>query len=522
MKQFYFIILFILLFACKKEPSLLITHTPIFGLSEIDIDTSLIAKYNSKPLMLFYKNYGLKTVWQSENFRKNILGELSKSNLDGLEPNDYAILKLSDYEKNIKTLQDSAVVNYDILLTNSLQNYLKHISTGKLNPKEIYTDWDLKPKEIDINNIIFKAYKNENFLAAFDEIKPKNPAYGNLKDALKIIDALPEDYSIPMKIGTKKKLQFKDKNALLIPIKKRLIYWNYLIKKDSLSNIYDTKTKKAIIEFQTNHGLLSDGIIGTSTISALNLNKSVRREQIIANLERWRWFPDYFGKHYSIVNIPEYRLKIVKDSVVVDTFNVIVGMLKRRSPVFTTKLNQVIFNPTWTVPPTIIKEDLIPDATKSRSYFTKNRIKIFNYKKKQISPWEWKPENSKKYDYVQDAGKGNTLGTVKIIFPNKFSVYLHDTNHKAGFAMNFRSLSSGCTRVENPLRFAKYLLNDTINYNDAKIDTILKHQKTTPIKIKQDILHYQLYYTAWYKKNHLCFRDDIYNLDADLYCQLRH
>jgi L,D-transpeptidase YcbB len=300
------------------------------------------------------------------------------------------------------------------------------------------------------------------------------------------------------------------------------MYWNYLAKKDTITKIYDPKTVLAIKEFQENNGLQSDGIIGAGTVKALNFYKSERREQIVANMERWRWFPDEFGEHYTIVNIPEYCLKVIKDSVQVDTFNVIVGTEKRRSPVFTSKLNQVVFCPTWTVPPTIIKEDLVPEATKSRGYFNKMRIKIFNYKKKQINPWEWKPEDVKKYDYVQDPGKHNSLGHMKILFPNKFSVYLHDTNHKDGFSRNFRSLSSGCTRVQDPLRLAHYVLNDSINYNRALIDTIVKKNKTVGIKIKQEIKHYQLYWTAWSKKNRLCFRDDVYNLDADLYCRLRH
>ncbi len=526
MKQIYTIIIFTFIISCKEKPNFLSTNViPIFGFNSIDqlaIDTVLISKYNSKILMDFYKNYNLKTVWQSKKNRTIILEEIMNSNTEGLNPADYEILKLYQYEENITRLEDTAIVNYDVLLTNCLQNYMQHINKGKLNPKIIYSDWDLKPKLIDVNNILFEAYKTENLITVFEKIKPKQPAYQNLKMALKILEALPEDYFKPMKIASKKKISPKDTNPLLIPIKKRLIYWNYLPKKDTITKLYDTKTQLAIKEFQSNHGLQPDGIIGTGTIYALNFLKSERREQIIANMERWRWFPDFFGKHYSFVNIPEYKLRIFKDSVVVDSFNVIVGTQKRRSPVFTTKLNQVVFNPTWTVPPTIIKEDLIPDATKSRSYFTKNRIKIFNYKKKQINPWQWKPEDYNKYNYIQDAGKNNTLGNMKIIFSNKFSVYLHDTNHKDGFSKNFRSLSSGCTRVENPLRLAKYVLNDTLNYSSAKIDTIIKHRKTIGIKIKQNILHYQLYYTAWSKKNRLCFRDDVYNLDADLHCMLRN
>ena len=522
MKQFYILIATFAIVSCQNKPNLLVANLQIFGISRVAIDTLIISKYNSKDLNAFYKNYNYKTVWESDEKRKIILDELLNCDGNGLAPIDYKVVKLHDYEKNITFLHDTALANYDVLLTHSLQDYLKHLAIGKLNPKLIYTDWDLKTKTFNVNEIIIAKCESPDFKNIFQKVEPQQPAYQNLKKALKIIDALPYDYSKPMAIAAKKKISFKDNNPMIVPIKKRLMYWQYLPKKDTITTIYDLKTKAAIKIFQENHGLLADGVIGASTIRALNVFKSERREQIIANMERWRWYPDSFGKHYTFVNIPEYKLRVLKDSVQVDSFNVIVGTDKRKSPIFTTVLKQVVFNPTWTVPPTLIKEDLIPDATKSRSYFSKNRIKIFNYKHKQINPWQWKPEDANKYDYVQDAGKKNTLGNVKILFPNKFAVYLHDTNHKEGFSRNFRSLSSGCTRVENPLRLAKYILNDTVNYNYAKIDTIIKYRKTTPIKIKQEISHYQLYYTAWTKKNKLHFRDDIYNLDADLYCRLRH
>ena len=239
-------------------------------------------------------------------------------------------------------------------------------------------------------------------------------------------------------------------------------------------------------------------------------------------MERWRWFPEDFGNHYTFVNIPDYAIKVIKNNEILQSYNVIVGTDKRRSPVFTSKLGAVIFNPTWTVPPTIIKEDLVPDATKSRRYFGKMHITIFDRKKNKISPYSWNPEKANNYTYVQDPGDKNSLGRMKIIFPNKFSVYLHDTNHKDGFSRNFRSLSSGCTRVENPLGLAEYVLGDSVRWNRLKIDEKIAEMKTYSITISQKIQHFQLYFTAWTHNDHFVFRDDVYNLDFDLYCKLRN
>ncbi len=529
MKQTYFILFLVFFINCKKgtsdinantKPTVQTVRITKEG-KKITIDTLLISKFGNKNLMLFYKKYSLETVWQSKENRKMVLAELAKSNVEGLNPADFAVTKLSEYEKNIKDLDDNELVNYDLLLTNSLQSYINQISKGKLNPRKIYPDWDLKEKEIDVNAILFDAFENNTFAENLEKIKSTQLVYLELKNALRIIDKLPEDKFKPINLAPKAKIKFDEPNAIIIPIKERLIYWNDLAKNDSLTKNYDKETQQAIKNFQERHGLSPDGIIGQGTITALNINKSVRREQIIANLERWRWFPNDFGKHYTIVNIPDYSLNVVKEGDTVQSYKVIVGKKERRSPVLMSKLSTVVFNPTWTVPPTIIKEDLVPDATKSRSYFAKMHIKIFDYKKREISPNNWTPETANKYDYVQDPGTFNSLGMMKILFPNRFSVYLHDTNHKDGFSRSFRSLSSGCTRTERPLELAEYVLNDTTHWNAEKIKKTIKDAKTLNIPIKQEILHYQLYFTAWSKKNHLVFRDDVYNLDADLYCRLQ-
>ncbi len=519
------LILFIILFInCKKENSILASTkslSEIFGGRKIKFDSLFINKFDNKDLILFYRSNAFHTVWQSSESRNFILNILSKSSEVGLNSNDYEVNMLVDFEKKIDTISDISLIKYDLMLTNNLNKYINHLSKGKINPRKLYTDWDLKEKEINVNDSIQKGLNNNNFSEIIKNCKPKQLIYKQLEKALKIIDALPYDHSQPIAFANKAKIKPKESNDIIIAIKKRLMYWNYLPKTDIVDKIYDKKTVSAVIYFQENNGQICDGIIGKGTVNALNYNKSERREQVVANLERWRWFPDSFGSHYTIVNIPSYNLKVVKNQDTLQTYNVIVGTQKRKSPIFTTKLNTVIFNPTWTVPPTIIKEDLVPDATRSRRYFSKMRITIFDRKRNKINPYSWKPDQANNYSYVQDPGDKNSLGRMKIIFPNKFSVYMHDTNHKEGFSRNFRSLSSGCTRIEFPLGLAEYVLNDSINWSRQKIDQKIELMKTYSVNISQNILHYQLYFTAWSENNHLVFKDDVYNLDFELYCQLR-
>jgi murein L,D-transpeptidase YcbB/YkuD len=308
----------------------------------------------------------------------------------------------------------------------------------------------------------------------------------------------------------------------MIAIKKRLIYWKELQPKDSLSPFYDEETATALKKFQSRHGLAADAKIGAGTIASLNFSKNQRIQQILVNLERWKWYPKQMGKEYIIINIPDYKLLLVNNNDTLRTHRVIVGRAKRKTPVLSSKLTQVVFNPTWTVPPTILREDVIPAILKSRSYLTNSNIKVYDSNGRIVSPYEWQLSQAKTYRYVQSPGTFNSLGMVKIIFPNRFSVYLHDTNHRDYFDKIDRSLSSGCVRVDNPLELTEYILNDEVNWNLEKITETLQNERTKFVKIKKEIAFHLLYWTAWSENNNLIFRDDIYNLDANLYDKLRN
>jgi len=227
------------------------------------------------------------------------------------------------------------------------------------------------------------------------------------------------------------------------------------------------------------------------------------------------------GDHYIIVNIPAFELRIVKDGDTIERKRVVVGKEKRRTPVLSSTFSNIVFNPTWTVPPTILKEDLTPSATSNRSYFATHNITIYDYKGNVVSPEKWNPEKAKGYRYVQVPGNSNSLGNVKFNFPNHYTVYLHDTNHRDYFVKNYRSLSSGCVRVEDPLPMAAYMLDDEKNWSLEKIHELIESKKTTSINLKQKIKLHQLYWTAsMTDKGELDFRADIYNLDRDLYKKL--
>ncbi len=527
MKKFLLILLLLALAGCKKDkpgPKQIpnaVKEKYKKEIKGIAIDSTEMADNPDSLLVEFYRLNNYETVWSQPEIRKAVIYMLAKCDVeDGLDPGDYYINKLQKYESHAALLSNRQKIDYDILMTRAMRRYIRHLSAGKLNPAALYRTWSLKRNVLNINELISGGISGDSLSAVVERAKPAHLLYKKLVAALQIVNEFPEDKDIK-KIDTVYKFVRSDTSNCMIDIKKRLIFWKDMEPQDSLSKIYDRKTFAAMKKFQQRHGLAADGVIGKSTIKALNYTRDERKGQIIANLERWRWFPKDMSNHYIIINIPGYLLSVVKDGDTIEQKKIVVGKNKRRTPVLSSTFSNIIFNPTWTVPPTIIKEDLTPDATKDRSYFARKNLTIYDKKGKVVSPENWVPARAKSYRYVQKPGSDNSLGNVKFNFPSPFSVYLHDTNHRNLFVMHNRSFSSGCVRVENPLPLAAYMLNDSIKWSLAKIDTIVAHKKTVSVTLKDKIQIHQLYWTAWSENGKLIFRDDIYGLDPGLYYELR-
>ncbi|MFW0738516.1 L,D-transpeptidase family protein [Flavobacterium sp. T12S277] len=529
MKNFYFLLVIYLFVGCKKDAPKIIPvvkkATPAIILTDerkVSIDTAFIGTFKSETLKQFYNSSENTTVWGNLKKRTYVLSQLTNAEQLGLDPEDYKASRLKKFESKISTLSDTDLATYDILLTYNFEKYLNHLYKGKLDPKKLYTDWDLEEKTFDVNNVLIKAFNKNKLDSIVDGIQSKASPYKQLLKALEIIDTFPDDDI--QTIESANKIVLNDTNTALINIKKRLLYWKDMTGKDSLTSIYDQKTFESIKKFQERHGLAADGVIGVGTINALNFSKEKRKKQIIANLERWRWYTTDLAENYFIINIPDYSLHVVESQDTTLVRNIVVGTSKRKTPIITSKLRTVVFNPTWTVPPTILKEDVVPAMKRNRNYLANKNITIYDTAGNVIPPNSWNENKPGNYRYVQSPGYNNALGLMKILFPNNHSVYLHDTNHRNNFGRSNRSLSSGCVRVENPLELAQHILGDSTStdWPKERIDTIIASKKTTSVRITKKYALYQWYWTAWSKKNQLIFRADIYNLDSDLYAKLRN
>ncbi|MFN3756296.1 MAG: murein L,D-transpeptidase [Flavobacterium sp.] len=523
-RLFYSLLLLCVFYSCKETPTSISDILPEILITEegkvLPLDSTTIATLKDSLLIEFYQKNDAKTHWVAFNCREDLLNLLNAVEDEGLNPKDFDLKPLNALEKKLPKLSDKELIEYDFLLTQNLLKLITQANVGTTSPQQLYDDWDLKPNTAPIKEKLFRFLNPDNFDAAVAALSPQHHMYQKLKKALQLLKGFPKDPGITIIVDGK--IEPNDSLSELINIKKKLQYWGEMKKSDSLSNHYDEETLLAVKKFQFRHGLAPDGVIGRGTAAALNKTKEERKQQIIANLERWRWFPHDFPSDYLLVNIPDYSLTVVKEKDTVRNHRVIVGTAQRKTPILQSKLSYLVYNPTWTVPPTILKNDVIPATQKNRSYLTGKNITVYDSKGNVVSPDNWEASKARSYRYVQSPGKTNSLGLVKIMFPNRFSVYLHDTNSRGYFEREIRSLSSGCIRVQNPFELCEYLLNDAEQW---PMDTILEAVntgKTRNVDIKGNYQLYILYWTAWSQGDVLIFRDDIYNLDAALYKKLRN
>lgn len=522
MRKWWWIICALCFFGCQKKENppgqKKVTPENRFR-GPLGFDTLKLASYEYPPLKNFYQLTDYKTFWQDEKKRRAAISFLSESRHRGFDPESFHLKKIEQCEKNYLQLSDSERVDYDVLLTYSLRRYLESIYEGQTNLRKLQWNWAVYRKKKPITKLMLGGISGDSLSSIAGILESKHPVYQGLLKALAQLDSLPATKFQPLKI--ERKIRRGDSLAEIVEVKKRLIFWGDMPAQKELSPVFNSFAIKALTRFQKRHGLPVTGSLTQATVLALNKSRESRRQKILVNLERWRWFPHSMEGKYVIVNIPDYSLHFIKDKDTLDSRRVVVGKAERSTPVLSSTFSEIILNPTWTVPPTIIKEDLGPGAAKDTNYFRNHRLTIYDWKNNLVSASEWDPENPTNYYYVQDPGSDNSLGNVKFNFPNSFTVYLHDTNHRDYFSRHKRSLSSGCVRVEKPLELAELMLDDE-EWTLEKINEVVATNTTTSIKLKEKIRIYQLYWTAWLNKDgKIEYRDDIYSLDEKVYKALR-
>jgi len=400
----------------------------------------------------------------------------------GLDPADYLTpsidaARLSGGGVELATLETA--------FSAATMRYADHLHNGRIDPQSVSVLLDVKRKPIDEAALLERLAKSKDPAAILMELEPQHREFQALKSAL--ANFAKTDAARPLPIGDGPVLRPGNSDSRLPAIRARLKLTA------STSQLYDELTVDAIKAFQEGQGLEVDGIIGPATIAALNGGAATRREDIIANMERWRWMPSDLGDFTVFVNIPEFRLSILRNGQEEYTTRVVVGTTKNQTPVFSDNIRHVVVNPYWNVPSSIIRGEIAPAVLRNPGYTDSNNMDLL-YNGSPVSPWQvdWSQVSASNFPFRvrQRPGAGNALGQIKFLFPNKHDVYLHDTPSKSLFSRSYRAFSHGCVRVQNPMEFADALMANEPNISRASLESMfgpserwVNPQKQIPVHI---------------------------------------
>jgi murein L,D-transpeptidase YcbB/YkuD len=319
-------------------------------------------------------------------------------------------------------------------------------------------------------------------------------------------------------------LKLGDKGQLVIKLKERLATTDDLAADARAGETFDAAVLAAVKRFQARHGLPETGLVGPRTIDAMNVSAETRARQLSASAQRLAGTRFPFGERYVVVNIPSATVEAIEKSQVARRYVAIVGKKDRPSPTLMARIANVNFNPSWTVPVSLIKKDIIPHMRKDLSYLAKHKIRILDGQGREVDPAtiDWSTEQAANYTLRQDPHAGNSLGQIRIDMPNRHAVYMHDTPTKKLFSRDDRFHSSSCVRVGDVKALVAWLLEGTAGPNGAagwapaEIEASIAGAKRQDIALKKSVPVAWVYMTGFATPDGAAhFRDDVYGLDAE-------
>lgn len=486
---------------------------------------------NLKDAQQFYRERGGQLGWirQGEPVpqARKFLDRIAEADKDGLDPRRYQVV---DFQKQFAALRAAKKGDPDKLaelerttdlgLTGTYFAFAGDFYKGTVDPHvNDAMEWSVKRNKVKLYRALQTILQERESSYPYYEFGSLHPEYDRLRHALSQLRAV-EKRGGWGTVPEVKKLSPGDRDSAVVPALRHRLTPGAPAPADPA--VYDQPLAGAVRAFQDRHGLNDDGVLGPGTIKALNVPVAERIDQIILNMERWRWIPKKLGDRYVFVNIPAFKLHLVDAGKEVFEMRVIVGKQLKATPVFSDKMKYIVLAPYWNVPASIVAEEIKPAMLRNPGFLESQHMEVVNSKKQEVpaSSIDWASvteENWTKYVLRQRPGNENPLGPMKFIFPNENDVYLHGTPNAWLFNKEQRGFSHGCVRIEDPLKMATYLLRDQPEWTPEKIQQTVAAGEETWVILKQEIPVYLVYFTAWVDEDGtIHFRDDIYGHDQAL------
>ncbi len=476
-----------------------------------------------------YKGEDYQPVWGSASNRKNLIKVLEDAYFEGLNPEDYHIDFIKEHDKNIEggmriTMDEYAVA--DIVMTNAVLTYAFHMIQGKVHPTTLDPNWNysMRPLPDSVEFRLMHRLQTQSLKDAVSNIRSELPMYQEMRKWFARLDSIQKTGGEIQQIeypGTP--LRLGDSSMAVVELRGHMTIYGYEFSFPD-NEKFDEELETAIIDFQMINGLDTDGICGKKTYIALSISLDERLDIIRVNMERCRWINNDLPQEFLLVNIADYRLYIFRDRQIDYECRVVVGKEFHETPVFTSDIKYVVFNPTWTVPYSIASKEILPKLKKDPNYL-QNRNMTLLRGKEVVNPSsiDFSQYSQKSFPFTirQEPGPNNALGLVKFIFPNKYAVYLHDTPSKSYFEKSDRAFSHGCVRVKDPLILAEQLLGDK-GYDSDKIASVIKSKKLQNVYLSKPMPVMLMYWTCYENDTdgRIYFYRDVYGRDKKILSKL--
>lgn len=489
-----------------------------------------------KHLVKFYNFYNHSLPWvremQSTMQAQEVIALFQKSEQKGLSPEDYDAsrwsARLAKLRPGAQSPSEADALRFDAALTVCLMRYISDLHIGKVNPRHFDFGIDVEVKKYDLPEFLKQNIVDASIVeSVLAQVEPPYPGYRREIQALQVY----------------RELARKDDGEKLPPVKKsvapgdsypgvpkmtRLLRLVGDLPLDANvpweSTAYQGALVDAVKNFQRRHGLEPDGRIDAQTVTEMNVPLSQRVRQMELTLERWRWLPLGLRAAPVVVNIPEFRLRAYDDHLKVGlTMNVVVGNAYNHStPIFIDNMEYVVFRPYWNVPHSIARAELLPSLAKDPDSLTKKGFEVVDSRENVVGSGTVPPEmleqlHAGKLFIRQKPGPKNSLGLVKFIFPNDYSVYMHDTPATTLFSKSRRDFSHGCIRLERPADMAAWVLRDNPGWTMERIQAAMNGEKQQQVNLAHPIPVLIVYGTAVVQEDGLVhFYEDIYGHDVAL------
>lgn len=455
---------------------------------------SFYEEHEDKPLFVGKTGYNEKA--------SSLIAELSKANDWGLNSNDFPIIDLGGENSQKPELSLSQRVESEKTLALMVLKYARYARGGRIPdpPHQLSSYLDRTPQYIEPKKFLGEIASSDNPAAVLRGTNPQNPQFEKLRQKYLELKRMEDSSIARVKIPLKGPTLLPGQSHEDIALLRNHFEASTARPEENVQNattFYDDALVEQLKNFQKEKGLKADGVLNAKTRNALNSIEKPNLEQLIANMEMWRWMPEDLGEFYVWVNIPEFLVRVVKNGQIIHEERIVSGTTQNQTPIFSDTMEAIYFNPRWNVPESIKILEVYPSLLRSKGKKTQGLTLLYNGRPVDASKIDWKLTDIRRFDIYQAPGSSNVLGVVKFTFPNKHSVYLHDTSTKNLFNADVRTFSHGCMRVRNPMKLAEVLLAEDRGWGAEQVRDLQKSKSDEiPIILEKKIPIHVTYFTA--------------------------